>query len=242
MIIHDVFEYIQQDIARPEFYIQDLLTKEGSMIIYGDAGSKKSWLVMYLAYCLATGTDWLGFEIMQTRTLIVNLEISSPVYYWRLRSMSNLFAGEQNMLFECSPGMQFLEEDAAFSGLYEAVSRIQPGVVIIDCFQSAFGGDENVTERVSPFLRNMSRLQNELHSAIILVHHANKNPLATSMGRMRGSTKLPGWTDTVVYLADQPSGSQLQFSKTRNSMHELRNLNIIFRDYNWTVRGQGGNG
>ncbi len=239
MIIHDVSEYIQWTIPRPEFHIQDLLTKEGSMLIYGAPGVRKSWLVEYMAFCLATGSDWLGFRVEQTRTLIVNFEISSVNYYWRLRDMSGVFTTQEQMLYEASPSILYLDDRETFDRFAADIRPIQPKVIILDCLSGCFGGDENSSREMSGFIRNINELKSEHQAAVVIVHHSNKNLLAVSaMDRARGHTKLTGWVDSIIYMVNQPSGTQLQFGKTRNSAHELRNLNIRFHDYNWTVRGQ----
>lgn len=92
---------------------------------------------------------------------------------------------------------------------------------------------------MSQFIGKMTELKREHHAALVIVHHSNKNLLAVdAMDRARGSTKLTGWVDTVIGMFKQPSGIvQLQFGKTRNSVHELHSKNIQFENYNWTIHG-----
>ncbi len=238
MIIHDVSEYVEWQIPRPEFYIQDLLPKQGVMLVYGAPGVKKSWLVEHMGYCISTGDEWIGFRTEQARTLLVNFEISSNAYHWRLRNMSSIFNVQPQMLYETSPSLLYLEDRVVFERFAEDIRPIQPKVIILDCLSACFGGDENSSREMSGFIRNMTELKDEHQASIILVHHSNKNILAiSSMDRARGHTKLTGWVDTVVYMVTQPSGVQLQFGKTRQSLRQLHSMNINFQDYNWTLRG-----
>ena len=243
MLIHEVSEYVNWEIRQPEFYIQELLAKEGSLLIYGAPGVKKSWLVEYMGFCVATGSEWLGFPTQQARVLLVNFEISSIGYHWRLKDMNRNFALEPQMLYEASPSITPLDERAIFDRFAADVRPIQPNVIILDCLSGCFGGDENNSREMSTFIRHISELKAEHLASVVIVHHSNKNILAVSaMDRSRGHTKLPGWVDTVIYMVKQPSGVQLQFSKTRLSRRELRSINIQFQDHVWSLRtGQGGN-
>ena len=89
---------------------------------------------------------------------------------------------------------------------------------------------------MASFIEKMSILKAEYDASIILVHHANKNTLnPSSVSKARGHSRLTGWVDTLVYMAEQPSGVQLQI-KARQSTREINNINIKFENHLWTVR------
>lgn len=235
MPIYDVTDIVQRHLPAPSYYIENLLVKEGSMMVYGGAGIRKSWLVQHLAFCLATGSPWLGFQTEQAKVLLTNFEISHiPFVVLRLRPMSRVITVQPGWLYEYSPGIKYLEDPATFNAFREAVRAIAPKIIILDCLQACYGGDESDMEKASAWIRNVVTLKEEFGASVIIVHHSNKNQLATSMGRMRGTTRFAAWTDTVIYMAEQPTGSQLQFEKYRMSrVPELHNLNIKFENYVW---------
>lgn len=223
-------------MPQPEFYIQDILPKLGIMLLFGSPKAGKSWLVEDMGYCIATGNDWLGFRTEQARTLIVQFEISPLAYYWRLRSMSRHFELQESMLYEASPGLMYIDEEENFNRLAAAVREIQPKVIILDCLAACFGGDENDSRDMATLIRNISQLRTENEASIVLVHHTRKTPSLSSFAEMaRGQSRLAGWVDTLVYMAHQPSGIQLQFM-ARQSSRELPNLNIQFDNYLWSRR------
>ena len=241
MEVHDVSEYIHWNIPRPGFYIQDILPKEGSLLLYGEPGVKKSWLAEYMGFCVATGSDFLGFRTEQARVLIVNFEMSSAGYHWRLRDMVGNFTLQSQMYYEASPSILMLEDRAIFNRFAEDIRPIQPQVIILDCLQKCYGGDENSKEEMLVFVLHLEELMREHRTSVVIVHHSNRNLLSTSpMDRSRGTTLIPGWVDTVVHMVKQPSGIQLQFGKVRQAIRELRNLNIQFENYLWTRRNEGG--
>jgi len=236
--IHLIRDYITWDIPRPPFYVQDILPKEGTMLVYGDPKVKKSWLVQHMGYCISIGDEWLGFRTEQARVLICQFEISPYAYHWRLRDMARNFDLQDN-LWENTKPLTYLEDEETFNRFTAEIraAEIEPQVIIMDCMSACFGGDENNGEQMGAFVEKMVRLKSEYHASLVIVHHANKNTLnPSSVSRARGHSRLTGWVDTLVYMAEQPSGVQLQI-KARQSTREINNVNIRFSNYNWELRG-----
>lgn len=236
--IHDVAARVRENLVLPPFYVQNLLAERGSMLLYGSAGAMKSWAALHLGYCIATGTEWCGFRTTQARVLVCNFEIS-PICYavLRMRPMNNRFHLPDMSYFECSPGNVRLEDPIVFNQFMEAVRAVDPKVIVLDCLQGCYGGDENDMTQAGVWISNVARMQTELGISVVIIHHTNKNTLATGMNKSRGTTRFTAWVDSVVYLAQQPTGRQLQFEKARNSMiPELHPINIDFVDYVWQVR------
>lgn len=226
-------------MPRPTFYIEHLLTEKGTMLLYGNAGAMKSWMAEYIGWCIATGTEWMGFTTRQARVLIANFELPQLVYFWRLRNMGRHFTLPNNTSFyEASPDEMALINRAEFDRFAEDIRPIAPQVIILDCFQAFFGGDENSLQEVGTFFRYLKELRDEFSSSIIIVHHTNKNELLSgAMGRVRGTSGLQGKVDTVVRLVEQPGGRQLQFEKYRvSAAAELFPINVKFEDYKWVRR------
>ena len=237
MLVHDVAEYIHEEVPTPPFFLQYLLPRGGVLLLFGDAGVMKSWMALYMGFCIATGTDWLDFTTVQARVMLVNFEISQAGYHHRLVQMSTNFSLELQMLYETSPNTVFLDEQANFDWFCrDIVEPYNPDVIILDCLAKCFGGDENSNQDLGRFFQKVWLLKGESRG-IVIIHHCNKNQLMPSpMGRARGGTRLIGDPDTVVYLADQPSGKQLQFLKTRLSPYVVRSKNIVFENYLWRLR------
>ena len=236
MIIHDVEEYIHWNLPYPQFYIQDILPKEGVMLVYGAPKVGKSWLTMELGFCISVGEDWLGFHTEQAKVLIAQFEISPIAYAWRLKHMAQHFQLQPRMFYEVSPGLLYLDDGQNLNGFAEAIRELHPNVIILDCLAVCFGGDENSSKDMAGWIENVNQLKVEHQASLVIVHHTNKNILSTSaVDKARGHSRLVGWVDTLVYMVEQPGGIQLQF-KARQSTRELRNINIGFGDYLWHTR------
>jgi len=235
--IHDVAEYIHQNVPHPPFFLQYILPRGGVLLLYGEAGMMKSWMALYMAHCIATGSDWLDLHTVQARVLIVNFEISPAGYHDRLVLISNTFTVETAMLYEATFPSKFLDEQGTFDWfMEEVVLPVDPGVVILDCFAKCYGGDENSNQELGRFFSKIDVLR-EQGRGIVLIHHSNKNLLVSSpMGKARGGTRLVGDPDSVIYMVNQPTGKQLQFGKVRLSPFVMHSKNIIFQDYIWRLR------
>lgn len=206
------------------------------MLVYGDPKVKKSWLVEHMAYCLAVGDEWLGFRTEQARVLLANFEISYIAYAWRLKDMARNFTLQEQMLYETTHMLWYLDDDEKYNRFRAEVREIQPNVIILDCMAACFGGDENNGEQMARWIGRVSEIRAENNASLVVVHHTNKNMLSTSsVDRARGHSRLAGWVDTLCFMVGQPSGVQLQF-KARQATRELRNLNIRFHNYLWDIR------
>src|SRR5262249_43245516 len=59
---HIRFHPTSEFLNRPgqQWLIPEILPRDGLALVYGESGGYKSFLVMDWAFCLATGTPWLG--------------------------------------------------------------------------------------------------------------------------------------------------------------------------------------
>jgi RecA-family ATPase len=235
-VVHDVAEYVRTTRPLPQFYIDNILPQQGTMLLYGSPKVKKSWLVQHMAFCISQGCPWLGFNTVQARTLIAQFEISELSYYWRLRNMAMNFHLAPGWLYEMSPSLMYLEEDRTYERFAELVRPIAPQLIILDCLAACFGGDENDGRDVAKLIEKLALLKDEHHASLIIVHHTNKSIQTTSsVDKARGHSRLAGWVDTLAYMCEQPTGVQIQY-KARQTTRELFNQNIVFENHNWTER------
>jgi putative DNA primase/helicase len=235
MQIHEVSDYVTWDIPRPQFYIKDILPKQGSMLLYGSPKIGKSWMAMQMGLCISLGEVFLGFRTEQAKVIIVQFEISPSAYFWRLRDMIGRFQLQPGMLYEASPGYMSLERDEVFNPFAAAMVALAPQVIILDCLAACFSGDENSSQDMASFINKMEILKANTGASLVIVHHDNKNLLSTGVNKARGHSRLTGWVDTLTYMVEQPTGIQLQF-KARQATRELHNINVVFEEHLWRIR------
>ena len=206
------------------------------MLLYGNPKVKKSWLSQYMAFCVSVGIECLGFRTEQARVLIAQFEISPIAYAGRLRDMAANFQLQNQMLYEVSPMLLYIDEEENFNRFAAAIRPYHPKVIIFDCLAACFGGDENNSKDIARLIEKITTLKMEHEAAVIIVHHTNKNLLAaSSVDKARGHSRLAGWVDTLVYMAEQPTGVQLQI-KARQATRDIHNINVIFENYIWRLQ------
>lgn len=147
--------------------------------------------------------------------------------------MNHRFTVEPMMLYLTSPGIMFLEQDEVFNPFKEQVDAIDPRVIILDCLSGFYGGDENDGAQISGIIRKISQLQNDFTRSVVVIHHSNKNLMATGIDKSRGHSKLVGWVDTIIHMVNQPNSKQLQFGKVRHANAETHSINIAFENVLW---------
>jgi RecA-family ATPase len=214
------------------------LPEEGKMEICGAPGVMKSWLAQYTGFCTAAGIPWLGINTIQSRTLIINFEMTKGISHERSTSMLQAIDPAPDWLYTAAPGTLFIDQDDGFEVFENTIRHIQPSIVILDYLGTCFSGDVNKAQDVSKLTQKLDYIMRQYHITIILLHHTNKNPLLTGgTDKSSGSIALPGWMDTVLYMVKQPGGIQLQFSKTRHvSFGDLQSINLEFNGGVFTRR------
>lgn len=86
--------------------------------------------------------------------------------------------------------------DTLIASVQSIISEPLAAVFVDTLSRSMPNGDENSSRDMSAILFNVSRIIEELHSAVILVHHQGHRP-----GSMRGHTSLPAGADCIVEVS-----------------------------------------
>lgn len=160
-------------------------------------GSYKSFVALDMALSIATGHRWLGRETVRGGILYVAgegvLGIKKRKQAWlKFHGHQNADAiahirGGINMTRE---GDRVMLKYAASLGRYSLIvldtqARVLPGV------------DENAVKEVGQFIDEITEIAKQHNTTVMVVHHAGKDAGNT----FRGSTALPGASDTTFVLA-----------------------------------------
>ena len=200
---------------RPDTIIEDgLLLPETAMLMFGSAKSWKTMHSTHLAFCLATGTPWFGYETRQSTVLKVQVEL--PKYQDKLRVMKysdgnkslpkNIFfhTPDQNMLLDTTWGIQ---------SLVKAVEEIKkrtpapddPLVVILDPVYLLIKGSVSEEQDVKRLQLQLMEIRKQHRITFIIIHHSRLTKTDASgaivdMGaeEIMGSSLWNNWCDTMV--------------------------------------------
>lgn len=182
-----------QDVA-VRWLIKDIVPAESFMALYGRPGSYKSFIALYLSYCIAAGVP--AFDKPATKGAVVYIAGEGGAGLRRRWEALRLHHGVTDQI-----GVYFIkaqlnlrstleDADAAIAAIRSL--NIEPALIVVDTFARAFaGGEENSAKDVGEAVAVMGYMQEQLRAGVLIVHHAGKDE---SRG-MRGSSALLGAVD-----------------------------------------------
>jgi hypothetical protein len=183
---------------RLEYLIQDILIERGTSVVTADYGAFKSFNVLDMGLCIATGKDWHGRKVKQGSVVYIIGEgaytsadrIRAWLIRYRVEAPANFYMIEMPIQIANIPERSHL--------IAELVQH-SPSLVIFDTLAKCnIGRDENASDAMGLFTHGMEEISRELNTHVMAVHHNNK------AGTARGSTSLPANVDTHIVLEKSP--------------------------------------
>lgn len=177
--------------------IDQLIPAKGFAALYGKPGSYKSFVALYLAGMISTGRDAFGKPATQGDVVYVAGEGGAGLKRrWdALRTHYDLPKEARIAFVRAQLNFRSTLDDLA--ALVEAIKskNLTPQLVIVDTLARAFaGGNENSSEDMGAFISIMGAFQEQLSTAVMIVHHAGKDE---AKGQ-RGHSSLLGAVDTEL--------------------------------------------
>lgn len=205
----DIRQILEFDIPERELIIDPVIPQQGLVMVYGPRGIAKTWLVLSLAYGIASGGHiFAGWTAPKPRKVFV-IDGEMPARPLKDR-LSAIVAGAENE--PPSPSyLQILTPDlqdrsmpnlARMDGQRDIASLITDyEVIVVDNLAClARHGRENDSESWLPVQSWLLELR-RMGKTVILVHHAGKG------GAQRGTSSREDILDTVISLR-KPSDYQ----------------------------------
>ena len=180
-------QLFDSDIPDLEYLIPGMLPKGDSILLVADPKVGKSLLAYDAAFAVATGeSDFLGEHCQQGRVLIVQTDESIQSTKHRLL--------KRGFRREDTANVRYINRFniSQMAKLEEHLESFRPSLVVIDSLRRINAGRE-VSENNAEFADLMSELKellSQYNAAGIIIHHANKNPDALGIQRVRGSSAI----------------------------------------------------
>jgi len=231
-------------LPKPDIYYivePQLLAYGGTMILYGQAETFKSFLAIELVYAVAMQQAWLGmFYTRQVPTLIVQAEEPEPMYQLRIEKFTRGHGGvPKDCYFATDPTLK-LDGFLGASLLDTAIKEHGIKLVIIDCMYKVVTGSTSDETNQKRLLEQIDELRTKYNCAFVIVHHPRKEQMdgraAYDKGyeEMLGSAVLNFWADTIVKVSHSSRLSDvltLEFQKARRAEQKLPDVMVhIDRD------------
>jgi len=191
----------------PEFIESGILDAGGRVIMAGVPKVGKSRLALNMAFSLATGQKFLGFETSSLpRTLFIQFEVSEKRFRQRVNSIARAWriSPDNDLPFYLTtlPSLKMDSRD----GLVEFRRMLQvfkAQVVFLDPMVKLHTGDESDVQDMQKLLDALDDIIDDLGVSIVIVHHFKKSAEQEGWARIRGSSYIPAWADTMLLMDKQ---------------------------------------
>ena len=204
--------------------IQDLLPDSTSayMLLAGRSGIGKTFILLNILYCLASGRPFLSRKTKQCKVGYLSLEGDSRKILKRFDVIGESFPeASGNIYWEHT--LPFKLDDAGVVKLMELVTGLD--VVGIDPLRPMVAGDYTTPKDASTFLLNLRKVQNETGTTIILTHHIRKPDKRVKVQpedllfEIKGASEYVEAANSVLLLerASQPKDSSNRFAPSSDS-------------------------
>jgi len=176
--------------VKVEWIVDRLIPKESIIVLFGKGGIGKTWLVLDIARCIGSGTDYLGYKTQQAPVIFIDFENPIQVLITRTKKL-----GEAENVYFWRTGYEF-KPPKLDSPEWEQYKDIPEGAVLIfDTLRASQSKDENDSREMAGIMNRMKELR-DMGFTIILLHHTAKSANKTS----KGSTAIVDLADHILGL------------------------------------------
>lgn len=195
------------------FLVDGVLPAAGLGVIYGPPAAGKSFLMLDMACCIATGAHWLGKPTRQGRVVYVAAEGSAGL-------SQRMSAWKHHQGVTASLPIHFITQPANLLTPPHLVQLLlafetlptPPALVIIDTLaRSMPGGDENAAKDLGIVVDRADQLKRETGASVMLVHHPAKGSDIE-----RGSGALRGGVDAMLFVKVDDDRRELRCEKAKD--------------------------
>ena len=185
--------------------VRSLWARSAVGVLGGAPKCCKSWLGLDMAVSVSSATACLGHLHVDCPglALIYLAEDSPAMVRSRIESICahrNLDITSLDLKLITAPALRLdLLQDQA--RLIATVDKLRPCLLLLDPLIRLHRLDENSSSDISGLLGFLRELQRSYDLAVVLVHHTSKKQRANPGMALRGSSDIPAFGDSNLYLA-----------------------------------------
>ena len=195
-----------QALKIPPEIVAGLIHQGTKVVLGGSSKAGKSWLLLYLALCVATGTKFLRWPAQKGPVLYLNLEILAPFIKARLQVLVN------HCNLEAPTNLQILnlrglitDFDGLVQEIIQQVENQNYSMIIIDpIYKLMAGRSENTAGGVGALCVELERLAERTGAVVVYAHHFSKGRQTKkkAIDRLSGSGVYGRDADSMILLTD----------------------------------------
>lgn len=221
-------------IPVPDPLIENFLDLNCTARLYGESGSKKSFVTLDMAACIATGLPWHGNTVTQRNVVYVVAEGSTGIMR-RVRAWEREHGRKMTGVHFVTEAIQ-IGDPEQMRTLIGYAKLVNAGMVIFDTqARCTVGIDENSNTDMGRIVAALDSLRQQTGACVMLVHHKGKNAQDA-----RGASAMKGAMDAEFEVGCEGKGMKVTFKTTkRKDGEEQPTLNLRLAEHLiTTTRGE----
>lgn len=232
-------ELMARPLPEPVWIVPELLST-GLTLLAGKPKTGKSWLILLVALCVASGHSTLGKEAcVPRRVLYLSLEDSAVRFQHRVKVL--LDGREVPALFDLHIKWEPLVKGGLLNLRTWLETHPDTRMVIIDTLakvRTAARNNGNVYQEDYELMSQLQDLASEYQIALAVVHHTRKQESSDPFDEISGSTGLTGAADTCMVFKRERHSREATLNITGRDVEE-QELALTFTPGNggWTPAG-----
>ena len=182
--------------------------------IFGATGSGKSFVVLDMGYCIASGINYHGRKTKQGNVVYICGEGFSGLSR-RLHALQNKYEQDITNKFFISEQPAAFMDISVTSAVCEAVKAVgDVSLVVVDTYhRNMGGGNENSADDFGAVLRNIDTFLKPLGVTVLIIHHSGHE----ATGRSRGSSSIRAAMDFEYQTTLSSQGLTLSNTKMKDA-------------------------
>ena len=181
--------WLNKDIETPDQIIANTLDVGDKLVLIAPSKQRKSFFFMNMMLAIATGREFLAWQIPQPRrVLVVQFEVRASHYHRRIKRMCENMSigddlGDNLYVLNC----RGVDIEAVHQAVANCAAWYKPELIGFDPFYKMHEGDENSAQDIKPVLQRFDALAESTGAAIAYVHHDAKGVSGDRNIRDRGA-------------------------------------------------------
>jgi regulatory protein RepA len=242
------------DRPQPPQFLVDPIVPEGAVTVLGGAGGiGKSYLSLWLAMAVATGSRFLQLTTKAGKVVYLAAEDPASILRYRAFALAKRhgfdkkvlaehlilqpIAGAQLHLVTMRSGM--VVQSPQLSALIARLRTLAPRLIVLDPMARFHGTNENDNSALTQVINAAERIANEVGCTVLFLHHVSKDNAAKGNAApqaLRGADAIQAGSRSVLMLTKHDptaADSVLRLSHGKSSW------GAPYKDV-WLKRGEHG--
>ena len=182
-------------LQQPGYLVHKVIPEAGLVSLVAEPGSKKTFVAIHIACCIATGQNFFGKPVKHGQVIYLAAEGAAGLHRRILAWEEEQGPVVQDDKFALIGSAVAINDSNGFDEFTAALKARETeygpiSFIVVDTLNSTFSGDENNSRDMTSYIGNCRALTDTLGVSVLLVHHPSK-----SSSGARGHSSLNGALD-----------------------------------------------